>query len=240
MPSRNVDARVETYQDRRTLPALLVHHVATGGEVINSPHVVPRGVTYQLGQRASEAPVSVVVMDLANSRWETETLLRMLTESVTSIRLQRSTDVVLVVATSQPAVARVVEMLALALDFTLYVTPAASRLDQAEPVGRVTPVELESLSTLRALGGRVTASRFAEAAAIEVTAAGNRLAKLASRGYVNRISRSRRDGDEYVSIDWFISAGVGLAAESRPTVGFADWAEDGRGRTAVEWTVPSA
>lgn len=203
MPLKNADARVQDYQDQPTLPALLVQHVATGGEVINSPDVVPRGVTHQLGQRAAEAPTSVVVMDLANSRWETETLLRTLTESITSIRNLPRTDVVLVVATTQPAVARVVDMLARALDVTLFVTPSADRLEEAEPVGRVTPVELESLSTLRVLGGRVTASRFADAASIEVTAAGNRLTKLANRGYVNRISRSRRDGDEYVSIDWF-------------------------------------
>ncbi len=172
--------------------------------MINDPDVVPRGITYQLGRRAEEAPAAVVVMDLGDSRWETETLLRTLTESVTTLHNRRETDVVLVVATAQAAVANLVDMLAKALDISVYVTPNPDRLDQAKPVGKVTPVELESLSTLRALGGRVTASRFAEAASIEVTAAGNRLAKLASRGYVNRISRSRRDGDEYVSIDWFV------------------------------------
>jgi hypothetical protein len=203
MPPNDVGERVHDYQGPPTLPALLVQSVATGGELINSPDVIPRGVTYQLGRRASEAHTAVVVMDLQNSRWETETLLRTLTESITSIRNQPDTDVVLVVATSQPAVARVVDMLATALDITVYVSPAADRLDDAKPVGKVTPVERESLSTLRALGGRVTASRFADAAAIEVTTAGNRLTKLANRGYVNRISRSRRDGDEYFSIDWF-------------------------------------
>ena len=205
MSSNDVGARAYAYQDPPTLPALLVHPVATGGVLLNDPGVIPRGVTYQLGRRATGVPTAVVVMDLQDSRWETETLLRTLTESVISIRSQPDTDFVLVVATSQPAVARVVDMLAGALDVTLYVAPSVDRLDEAEPVGRVTPIERESLSTLRALGGRVTASRFADAAAIEVTTAGNRLTKLANRGYVNRISRSRRDGDEYVSIDWFTS-----------------------------------
>lgn len=203
MSSTIADARVQEYQDPPTLPALLVERVATGGELINSPEVIPRGVTYQLAQRAAEVPAAVVVMDLGDSRWETETLLRTLTESVTSLRNQRNTDIVLVIATAQVAVARLVDLLARALDISVYVTSDPTRLDEARPVGKVTPVELESLSTLRALGGRVTASRFADAASIEVTAAGNRLAKLANRGYVNRIIRSRRDGDEYVSIDWF-------------------------------------
>lgn len=198
------DARVQEHKDPPTLPALLVERVATGGELINSPEVIPRGITYQLGQRAAEVSAAVVVMDLGDSRWEAETLLRTLTESVMTLRNQRRTDVVLVVATAQEAVARLVDLLARALDISVYVTSDPYRLDEAHPVGRVTQVELESLSTLRALGGRVTASRFAGAASIEVTAAGNRLAKLAHRGYVNRISRSRRDGDEYVSIDWFV------------------------------------
>lgn len=203
MRSKQVVAPKHGYQGAPTLPVLRVHQVATGGDIINAPEVVPRGVTYQLTRWAADAPVSVLVLDLGDSRWETETLLRMLTDSVISIRGQRNAEIVLVVATTQEAVARIVSMLATSLDVTLYVTSAADRLDKARPVGRVTPTDLESLSTLRSLGGRVTASQFANAASIEVTAAGNRLSKLANRGYVNRVNRSRRDGDEYVSVDWF-------------------------------------
>lgn len=187
MPSKHVEQIVRqdsSQQDHPTIQGLLTYRVATGGELINAPDVVPRGITYQLSRSAADQTVSVLVMDLGDSRWETETLLRMLTDSLTSIRGQRSTEVVLVVSTSQPAVSRVVSMLATALDVTLYLTPAADRLAEAKPVGRVTPTDLESLSTLRDLGGRVTASQFAEAASIEPTAAGNRLSKQIGRAHV--------------------------------------------------------
>jgi len=46
----------------------------------------------------------------------------------------------------------------------------------------------------------VTASRFATETDLELTAAGNRLTNLARRGYVLRIPRSRRHGDEFLTL----------------------------------------
>lgn len=179
------------------VPAVRVHNVATGGLVQG------RGVPVSAGREVSNALADgharVFVLDLGGARFETQTLLEMLAEvwRAASGTVQRA---VVVVATDQPSVIRVVQMVAAADDLPLYVMPTGGDLSLARPAGRLTPTEADSLMLLAQLGGEVTANRFAHEASLELTAAGNRLAGLAKRGYVLRVPRSRRDGDLYVGL----------------------------------------
>lgn len=180
-----------------TVPAVRVHNVATGG-LIHGP-----GVPVSAGREASNAladgQTRVFVLDLGGARFETQTLLEMLKEvwRAASGTVRRP---VVVVATDQPSVVRVVQMVAAADELPLYVMPTGGDLSLARPAGRLTPTEADSLTLLARLGGEVTANRFAQEASLELTAAGNRLASLAKRGYVLRVPRSRRDGDLYVGL----------------------------------------
>lgn len=207
------------YQPPPTTPRVVVQQVATGG-LVDFPSVPPwvRHVASDIGRTAGSA---VLVLELGDARFETEVLLDMLTPLAQEIRAGRFGDVVLVVATRQQSVARIVEMVALTEDLPMYLTPDASKLSQAQPAGRLTETERESLAALSRLGGRVTASQFASAAALEITAAGNRLSNLARRGYVFRIPRSRREGDEYLSLAWLTG---GTRDWSRPDEHVAPWA----------------
>jgi DNA-binding MarR family transcriptional regulator len=81
--------------------------------------------------------------------------------------------------------------------------PSTSSVAHAAPAGWLTKTERDTLELLGQMGGRVAVSDFAAHASLEVTAAGNRLGNLAKRGYVNRVARSRREGDEFVSPAWF-------------------------------------
>jgi hypothetical protein len=174
-----------------------VHNVATGG-LVHGPGV-PVSVRHEASNALADGHARVFVLDLGSARFETQVLLDMLAEvwRAASGTVRRA---VVVVATDQSSVVRVVQMVAAADDLPLYVMPSGGNLSLARPTGRLTPTEADSLMLLARLGGEVTANRFAHEASLELTAAGNRLAGLAKRGYVLRVPRSRRDGDLYVGL----------------------------------------
>jgi hypothetical protein len=146
---------------------------------------------------------AVLVLELGEAKFEAEVLLEMLTPLAREIRAGRFGDVVLVVATTQESVGRIAQMVAETENLPMYVTSSSEHVADARPAGRLTPTEKNSLVTVDQLGGRVTANQFASATSLELTAAGNRLSNLARRGYVFRLARSRREGDEYVSLATF-------------------------------------
>lgn len=185
-----------------SLPRVRVVHVPTAGGLVDDPDV-PVAVRRDVELLAGAGTRTVVILDLADARYAADTLLDMLLPLGAQVRSGRLGDVVLVVATAQESVATVAEMLAATYDLPLYVSRSLDDVTHARPVGRLTPTEVASLAQLGSLGGRVTVSRFAAATDLEQTAAGNRLNNLARRGYVQRVPRSRRDGDEYVSVAYF-------------------------------------
>ena len=206
--------------------------VTTGGPVatpIMDTVTAPQWLGSELTRWAAARPRSVLVLDLGDARWEAETLLELFASTVRAVHDVSDGDVVLVVSTSQPSVAQVARMVATSMDVSLYVADSASieSVADAAPAGRLTTSEWDTLSTIGRMGGRVTVSEFASRNSLEVTAAGNRLANLAKRGYVNRIARSRRQGDEFVSPAWFHHRTTGplacTAAEvSTPKAGSGD------------------
>lgn len=194
----------QTYQDPPTVPYLRVVHVATGNvdaSPIMDPVTVPQWLRNDLTHWVADSPRAVLVLDFGDFRWEAETLVSTLTSAASVLRGMSDSGVVMVVSTTQPSVAQVARMIAIHLDVPLYTSDSSSAAGVADatPVGKLTETEKETLSILRQMGGRGTANSLAAAASLEITAAGNRLGNLARRGYVNRVSRSRRQGDEYIS-----------------------------------------
>jgi hypothetical protein len=62
----------------------------------------------------------------------------------------------------------------------------------------LTPTEQETLRILQRLGGRTTIASFATNAGLEANAATNRLTNVLSKGFVQRVDRSRREGQLFL------------------------------------------
>lgn len=180
------------------LPVLRVLPIAHAGHAVTGEGV-PEQVRFQLDNLMGATPRAVLLVDFKDARVMTDTLVDILTPLARAVRGARRGELLLVVATSEPGVAQVAEMFAVAEDVPMFVTNSIEEIARARPVGKLTPAESDSLQWMDRLGGRVTVSGFARAADLEQTAAGNRLANLSRRGYVQRVPRSRRDGDEYVT-----------------------------------------
>lgn len=71
--------------------------------------------------------------------------------------------------------------------------------EHLRPIGDVTQSEIETFELVQRMGGNVTGAALAAATDLEPAAANNRLSNLAKKGYLFRISRSRREGDVYVT-----------------------------------------
>ncbi len=74
----------------------------------------------------------------------------------------------------------------------------SDRLRPVTPTGTLSSTESATLDTIMGLGGAATAAQLATFAHLEAAAASNRLNALERRGYLWRVSRSRREGDVYV------------------------------------------
>jgi hypothetical protein len=107
----------------------------------------------------------------------------------------------LVIVTSDEAVVEFLEALAEKHELPIFLSSAPDApLSQARPIGALTTVEMQTYGLVRSAGGEVTSSRVADIAGIEVNAAVNRLSALAKKGYVQRVSRSRREGDAFIDL----------------------------------------
>jgi hypothetical protein len=104
------------------------------------------------------------------------------------------------VITSDESVANFVSYLAKEYHVPLFVSNSVQEFSRyARPVGDLTQAEVETFNVVCELGGMVTSAGLAEAAGLEPAAAGNRLANVEKKGYVFRISRSRRAGDLFMA-----------------------------------------
>jgi hypothetical protein len=104
----------------------------------------------------------------------------------------------LVLATPDPTLRSVIRAIAESFGLGMFLAPSADSLDQAEPIGPLSPSDLETLAILHRLGGRASVSMFAQAANIDHKAAGNRLASLDQRQLVLRVDRPGRQGHIYL------------------------------------------
>ncbi len=103
----------------------------------------------------------------------------------------------LIVRTHDQGVADFIGYLAKEHNLNIFVVIFSHDLQEAQPVGNITNVELTTLNFVNFLGGKVTATELAQVAGIGKTAAGNRLVGLAEKGIVYRFEQAR-NGDLFI------------------------------------------
>lgn len=103
-----------------------------------------------------------------------------------------------VVCTQDQAVQNIIGALASAEDLRIFIAPSRRELDLAEPVGRLTATEKETLDIVNGLGGRATVAMFSTATGLEPNAATNRLVALLNKGFVQRVQRPGRQGQLFL------------------------------------------
>jgi hypothetical protein len=184
------------YQTTPTRTQAKIHYLGTGGHLLD-PEITAH-VRDRLLQTFAQSRETVVVLDLGGAVFSPGSLQELLLPLARRLRAGEPRLLTLIVIVEDPGAADFVRMLASMHDLTMYISDRQDRVGEAEPVGRLTPTEKQTIGTLAALGGRVTVSTFANQMQMQVTAAGNRLTNLAGRGYLHREQRSRREGDEFV------------------------------------------
>jgi hypothetical protein len=107
----------------------------------------------------------------------------------------------LVVISSDNGTIEFLEALAQKHELPIFLsTSPTAPLREARPIGAMTTAERHTYGLIRTAGGEVTSSRVADLAGIEVNAAVNRLSGLTRKGYLHRVTRSRREGDAFVDL----------------------------------------
>lgn len=184
------------YQMGPTKTRAKIHYLGTGGNLLDPGYTSQ--VRERLLQTFAQSAESVAVLNLGGAVFSPGSLQELLLPLARRLRSGEPRPLALVVIAEDRGVADFIRMLASMHGLTLYVSDRPERVNEAEPAGRLTPTERQTIDTLAALGGRVTVSTFAHQLQMQVTAAGNRLSNLADRGYLHREQRSRREGDEFV------------------------------------------
>jgi hypothetical protein len=194
------DPAQTVYQTPPTKPRAKIYYLGTTG------HLLDREVTGEfrdeLLQEVGKSGESVAVLDLGGAVFSPGSLQALLLPLAHRLHSGEAGRVALIVIAEEPGVADFVRMLAATHSLPLYVSDRPDRVGQAEPLGRLTPTEKQTIDALAALGGQVTVSTFAQELQMQITAAGNRLTNLTHRGYLLREPRSRREGDNFVDPRW--------------------------------------
>jgi DNA-binding MarR family transcriptional regulator len=184
------------YQTRPTESRAKIHFLGTGGNLLD-PGLTSE-IREDLLQRFAQSAANVVILDLGGAVFSPGSLQELLLPLARRLRAGEPRPLALVIIAEDPGIADFVRMLAHTHGLPLYLSERPEQVGDAEPAGRLTPTEKQTIDTLAALGGRVTVSTFAQQLQMQVTAAGNRLSHLADRGYLQREQRSRREGDQFV------------------------------------------
>lgn len=83
-------------------------------------------------------------------------------------------------------------------NIALFLSSSSRDLGNAEPGGALSLTDSETLGVVKAMGGTVTAVEFASGVGIKENAAGNRLASLHRKGYLQRKARPHPTGDLFI------------------------------------------
>ena len=160
---------------------------------------VAAGIRDYIGAQlhSSDSP-QVLVLDLGGSAYTPLGLQELILPLAQRIRGGEYGTMRLVISTSNPGVGNYIRFMAQAHEVPLYLAPSPSNLWEGHPVGGLTETERDTLDTIIAFGGRVTASSLAAIDSIRPSAATNRLVNLDREGYLLRQPRGRREGDMYI------------------------------------------
>ncbi len=152
----------------------------------------------------------VLVLDLEGIAFTPSALQELVLPLAQRIRGGEYGMVRFVVSTTDPGVGDFIRYMAQAHNLPLYLSESPFDLRGGNPLGVLTSTKKNTLNTVSAMGGQVTASGLASAEGITPNAATNRLVNLDREGYLIRQPRGRRDGDLYVepraaTADWRLS-----------------------------------
>jgi DNA-binding MarR family transcriptional regulator len=184
------------YQTPPTRPRAKIHYLGTTGYLLNRE--VTGEFRDELVQAVGEGGESVAIIDLGGAVFSPGSLQELLLPLARRLRSGEAGPVALIVIAADPGVADFVRMLATTHGLPMYVSDRPGRVVEAEPAGRLTLTEKQTIDILAALGGQTTVSTFAHELNMQITAAGNRLTNLTERGYLLREPRSRREGDSFI------------------------------------------
>lgn len=179
-----------------SLPELYVRAPDTAGPLTSSPEYA-RFIDRLIAPTGARVPTALVV-NLEGRFPSASVVFDLVVRLGKEVTSRKHGEMSLVLATPDPALASVIRALAEANDVSLFVAQSVDDIESAEPVGRLTAADLETLRVLSELGGRASVGSLAKAAAIDHTAAGNRLATLDKKQLVLRVDRPKRQGNVYL------------------------------------------
>jgi len=134
--------------------------------------------------------------------------------------------IAVVLASSDSSLKAVCQALAETHELPLFWARSVADISQAEPLGKLTPAERETLEALRRQGGIATVGLLADAIGADHTAIGNRVNNLDKRHFIFRIDRPRPSGHVYM--DWRIadSGAVSTSPGSSGVTVSTSWQSD--------------
>lgn len=168
-----------------------------GGAVIDDARAATDEVEREFPQTAFGTPLTLV-LDLADNDLTTSVLKELIVPLGQRLRGGVHGNARVVITTRNPYVAELIALLARKYSLPIFIAASPDDVDNAEPAGELTASEMETFHQLQILGGRSTAAALALSAGIAANAANNRLNKLERKGYLLRVRRGRREGDEYL------------------------------------------
>jgi MarR family len=181
------------------LPVIRVIRLSTGGVLIDRDHAAYKG-HFAVPPAPVKSPETFVV-DLEADRSEILALQTLLLPLAERVRNGFYGPVRLVISSSDPGVALLVDYLAAKHSLPIFLSKGSSAeaIRAARPAGNVTTTEVATLDAiLNSEGVGLTASALAERFGIELTAAGNRLVNLEKRGLVYRLRQPGREADRFI------------------------------------------
>jgi hypothetical protein len=159
----------------------------------------------------STSGVQAWVLNLEETAMTAEALYELIVPLGERLRQGSYGKSTLFVASGSPQVRSMLEAMAVQHDFPLFILDSAKApLRDATPVGPVTETDRAVLDYTMASGGIATSAHLASAQDITLAAASNRLADSSERGYLAKVERPRKQGNQFVD----------------PRVAFAPWHEE--------------
>ena len=176
--------------DVRLVPA------GTGSVVWDSPSAMGVINRFMPQDRALDPMVGILYISKLRP---TPTVLKDAVVSVgEDVRAGRYGNFSFFVSSEDDATRQVIGDIAASQNVAVYLTSSLRDFSQAEPAGKLTLNDLETLNLVQGVGGTVTVVDFALQVEMEKTAAGNRLSSLHQKGYLHRVQRPHPAGDLYV------------------------------------------
>jgi hypothetical protein len=148
-------------------------------------------------QTASDPP-RVRMLNLEGTLFEAGALQELVLPILQGIRAGIYGNLALGVISSDPPIVDLLAAMAEKHRVPLFLANSVKQAFSApEPVGDLTPADKETFDLVCKLGGAVTSAEVSRVSGMEPAATTNRLANVAKKGYVFRITRSRREGDVF-------------------------------------------